>query len=54
MSGTASTGDRIFAVVGGICAIVATLIFLWIGKGIARMGHSASHESPAAEAGEAH
>ena len=35
---------------GAACAVIATLIFLFIGKSIARMGHHeapAGHEAPA-------
>ena len=46
-------GDALFTVIGATCAVLATLVTLWIGRGIARMGHGAGHEAPAAE-GAAH
>lgn len=45
MSRTSTTGDTLFTVFGGVCAILATLVALWIGRGIARMSHH-----PAADA----
>ena len=56
MSRKSTAGDTLFTIFGAGCAVVATLIFLWIGKCIARMGHGgheAGHEAPAAE-GAAH
>jgi hypothetical protein len=50
MSRKATAGEAMFATFGALCAVVATLIFLFIGKGIARMGHHeapAGHEAPA-------
>jgi hypothetical protein len=61
MSRKATAGEALFATMGAVCAVIATLIFLFIGKSIARMGHDAheapaGHEAPAAEgaAPEAH
>ena len=50
MSRKATAGEALFATFGAVCAVVATLIFLFIGKSIARMGHHeapAGHEAPA-------
>ena len=44
-----SAGDYLFTVLGATCAVIATLITLWIGKNIARMGHGGGHEGTAAE-----
>jgi len=40
-----SASDYLFTAMGAGCAVVATLIFLWIGISIARMGHHGGTES---------
>lgn len=49
MSRTSTMGDTLFTVFGGVCAILATLVALWIGKGIARMSHHPSAEASSSE-----
>jgi hypothetical protein len=48
-------GDALFTTLAATAAIAATLITLWIGRGIARMSHGggAAHEAASAE-GAAH
>ena len=46
-------GDALFTIFGAACAVAATLVTLWIGRGIARMGHhgggEGAHEATSAE-----
>lgn len=49
MSRKSTTGDTMFTVFGAVCAILATLVALWIGKGIARMSHHPATDSASSE-----
>lgn len=50
MSGKSTAGDTLFTIFGGVCAVLATLVALWIGRGIARMSHHPAADSAAHEA----
>lgn len=42
--GTSAT-DYLFTMMGAACAVGATLLFLWIGISVARMGHHGGAET---------
>lgn len=45
MSQGTSPADYLFTIMGAACAVAATLVFLWVGISVARMGHHGSAET---------